>query len=157
MASKLLRCLCVGKLKSPFWKEAASHYAGRLSHWRRLDMTDVRDGDAALPPAQRIHLEGQRILEALTPQDVPLVLDEHGQRFTSLQLAELLRQTDAEERGRPCFIVGGAWGLDASVRHRAKLSISLSDMTLPHELARVFLMEQLYRAECILHRTPYHH
>ena len=69
----------------------------------------------------------------------------------------LLRQLDQEARGRACFIVGGAWGLDEAVRGRAYRLISLSAMTLPHELARVVLLEQLYRAECILRKVPYHH
>ncbi|MBO5490818.1 23S rRNA (pseudouridine(1915)-N(3))-methyltransferase RlmH [uncultured Desulfovibrio sp.] len=157
MAGKSLRCVCVGRLKTSFWKEAAAHYADRLSHWRRLELTDVRDGDAALPPGQRNALEGRRILEVLTPQDIPLVLDERGRRLTSPQLADLLRQTDEGGRGRACFIVGGAWGLDEAVLRRADARIRLSDMTLPHELARVVLLEQLYRAECILRKVPYHH
>lgn len=102
-------------------------------------------------------LEGRRILEALAPQDIPLVLDEHGRRYTSPQLAALLLQLDNDARGRACFIVGGAWGLDKSVLQRAHQCISLSDMTLPHELARVVLFEQVYRAECILRKVPYHH
>ena len=117
----------------------------------------MRDGDAALPPDRRNSLEGRRILEALAPQDVPLVLDERGLSLTSPQLAALLGQLDQEARGRACFIVGGAWGLDEAVRGRAYRLISLSAMTLPHELARVVLLEQLYRAECILRKVPYHH
>ena len=154
MAGKSLRCICVGKVKTAFWKEAAAHYAQRLSRWRRLELTEVRDGDAALPPGQRNAVEGRRLLEALRPEDIPFVLDEHGQRHTSSRLADLLRQTDAT--GRPCFIVGGPWGLDPEVLRSAAACISLSDMTLPHELARVVLLEQLYRAETILRNIPYH-
>lgn len=157
MAGKFLRCICVGKLKAPFFRDAATHYAERLSHWRRLVLTNVRDGDAALPATQRNALEGRRILEALTSEDIPFVLDEHGRHFTSQQLAILLRETDTDSLGRACFIVGGAWGLDEAVLRKARLCISLSHMTLPHELARVVLLEQLYRAECILHNVPYHH
>ena len=72
-------------------------------------------------------------------------------------LADLLRQMDHDARGRACFVIGGAWGLDEAVRQRASRCISLSHMTLPHELARVVLLEQLYRAECILRKVPYHH
>ena len=85
------------------------------------------------------------------------MLDEHGQKLSSPQLAALLRRLDQEARGRACFVVGGAWGLDDSVRQRAFKVLSLSDMTLPHELARVVLLEQIYRAECILRKVPYHH
>ena len=147
----------MGKLKTPFWKDAAAHYLTRIKRWRHLEYTETRDGDAALPPDQRNALEGRRIIEALAPQDVALVLDERGEKLTSPQLAALLRQLDQDARGRACFIVGGAWGLDNSVRQRAFKVLSLSDMTLPHELARVVLLEQIYRAECILRKVPYHH
>ena len=147
----------MGKLKTPFWKDAAAHYTTRINRWRRFDLTEVRDGDSALPQDQRNSLEGRRILEALEPQDIPLVLDERGRHYTSPQLAALLQQLDNDARGRACFIVGGAWGLDETVRQRAHQCISLSDMTLPHELARVVLFEQVYRAECILRKVPYHH
>lgn len=147
----------MGKLKTPFWKDAAAHYLTRIKRWRHLEYTEVRDGDAALPPDQRNALEGRRIVEALAPQDVALVLDERGQKLSSPQLAALLRRLDQEARGRACFVVGGAWGLDDIVRQRAFKVLSLSDMTLPHELARVVLLEQIYRAECILRKVPYHH
>lgn len=156
MAKKPLRCLCVGKLKSPFWKEAAAHYLMRLGQWRSLEMTETKDGAAALPPAQRKAEEARRLLGALQSRDVPLALDERGLRLTSPRLAALLRDLD-EGRGRPCFVVGGPWGLDAAVLDSAHAVLRLSDMTLPHELARVLLLEQLYRAECILRNAPYHH
>ena len=118
----------MGKLKTPFWKDAAAHYTTRITRWRKLDITEVRDGDAALPQDQRNALEGRRIIDALEPQDIALVLDERGQHLTSPQLADLLRQMDHDARGRACFIVGGAWGLDDAVRQRASRCISLSHM-----------------------------
>ena len=147
----------MGKIKTPVWKGAAAQYAGRIARWRPLDQTDVRDGDAALPVEQRNALEGKRLLESLQAQDVPIVLDERGSTFTSPELAQCLRQLDDSGRGRPCFIVGGAYGLDDAVRRRAWKCLSLSAMTFPHELARVLLLEQIYRAECILRNVPYHH
>lgn len=152
-----MRCISVGRLKVPFWKDAAAHYLARIKRWRRLDCTEVRDGDATLPPDRRAALEGRRLLEALGPQDIALVLDERGRTFTSFQLADFFRQLDESAQGRICFVLGGAWGLDESVRQRAHTLISLSSMTLPHELARVLLLEQIYRAGCILCRIPYHH
>jgi 23S rRNA (pseudouridine1915-N3)-methyltransferase len=72
-------------------------------------------------------------------------------------LAHLLQKLDNEAQGHVCFVVGGAYGLDNAVRERAARLISLSPMTLPHELARVLLLEQIYRAERILRNSPYHH
>ena len=83
MTGKPLRLLSEGKLKVPFRKAAAAHYSQRINRWRRLECVEVRDGDPALPQAQRNELEGRRLLEALGPQDVPLVLDERGITMTA--------------------------------------------------------------------------
>ena len=89
--------------------------------------------------------------------EMPLVLDERGITMTSPQLAQLLQKIDNNAMGRACFIIGGAYGRDEAVRQRAWKLVSLSSMTFPHELARVLLLEQLYRAECIIRKVPYHH
>ena len=157
MAAKACRLVCVGKMKIPFLREGAEHYAGRIGHWRRLVTTEVRDGDAALSPVKRSGQECERILQALEPQDLPIALDGRGESLTSPQLAKFLDECDRNAPGRPCFIIGGPYGLTDAVRAKAWRMLSLSAMTLPHELARLFLLEQLYRAECILHHVPYHH
>lgn len=145
----------MGKLKKTFWKEAAAHYKSRLEHWRRLEIVQVRDAEGQR--LLRNRQEGRLILDALLPGDVPLVLDERGESLSSADMAGLLRYYDQESAGTPCFIIGGAFGLDEAVRARASRLLRLSRMTLPHELVRVFLLEQIYRAECILRNTPYHH
>ncbi len=157
MAAKACRLVCVGKMKMPFLREGAEHYAGRIGHWRRIVTTEVRDGDAALSPEKRSEQECERILQTLEPQDLPIALDGRGESLTSPQLAKLLDACDQNASGRPCFIIGGPYGLTDAVRSRAHRMLSLSAMTLPHELARLFLLEQLYRAECIRHHVPYHH
>lgn len=157
MAANACRLVCVGKMKMPFLREGAAHYAGRIGHWRRLVTTEVRDGDAALSPEKRSEQECERILQTLEPQDLPIALDGRGESLTSPQLAKLLDACDQNASGRPCFIIGGPYGLTDAVRSRAHRMLSLSAMTLPHELARLFLLEQLYRAECIRHHVPYHH
>ena len=117
----------------------------------------VKDGDAALPVPERNKIEGQRILAALTPQDICICMDERGKAHTSEQFAAFLERLSENATAAPCFIIGGAFGLDESVRTAARHVISLGPMTLPHELARVVLLEQLYRAEAIVRRVPYHH
>ena len=156
MAGNLLRLLCVGKLKTPFWREAAEHYRRRLGRWRRVEVVEVRDGDAALAPAARSAQEGRRLLEALAREAAPVALDEGGETLDSPGLAALLRHCDEAAR-RPVFVIGGPFGLAPEVLAACPRRISLSAMTWPHELARVLLLEQLYRAECILRNIPYHH
>lgn len=117
----------------------------------------VRDAPGKLPPAEKNKKEGEGILAKLKKDDVPIILDEHGDKMTSRELAKQVRRwTDAPNR-RPVFIIGGPFGLSDEVKAAAKGAIRLSDMTLPHELARLVLLEQLYRAGTILRNMPYHH
>lgn len=127
----------------------------RLRRWRTVKETLVKDGDAALPPEERNKMEGRRLLAALSPGDCVVCMDERGTAHASVDFAALLERLS--ESRAPCFVVGGAHGLDQSVRAAARHVISLGPMTLPHELARVVLLEQIYRAEAILRRLPYHH
>lgn len=113
--------------------------------------------DGANEPLKRKKTEGARILSSLSPTDYPIALHESGKEFTSTQFAELLLDCDERLCKRPAFIIGGPYGLDESVLQASRLKLSLSRMTWTHELARVLLLEQLYRAESILHNTPYHH
>ncbi len=117
----------------------------------------LKDGDASLPVPERNAVEGRRILDALSPQDLVVVMDERGKSFTSPQFAQFLQKISDNAATRPCFVLGGAFGLIPEVRAAAKHVICLGPMTLPHELARVVLYEQLYRAEAILRGVPYHH
>lgn len=157
MALKPLRILAVGQLRTAHWKSAAAHYMERLRHWRAVRETLIKDGDAALPLPERNRLEGQRLLAALTPTDCCVCMDERGKSYSSTEFAAFLQRISENNARVPCFVLGGAFGLDPAVREASRHVISLGPMTLPHELARVVLLEQLYRAEAILRRVPYHH
>ena len=157
MTLKPLRIIAVGRRKTPFWKAAAEHYADRILRWRSYTETIIRDGDSALPIVDRNALEGKGILAAVTPADIPVVLDEHGKQFSSRQFSAFLERLSENGSRRPCFIIGGAFGFDPAVKRIAAHTIALGPLTLPHELARVVLLEQLYRAESLLRNIPYHH
>jgi 23S rRNA (pseudouridine1915-N3)-methyltransferase len=157
MSLKPLRIIAVGKLKTPYWQEAATHYLARLKHWRAVEISLLKDGDAALPIAERNELEGRRILAACTPQDTLIIMDERGKSFTSPQFSAFVSHVSENAASTPCFVLGGAFGLSPAVRQAARHVISLGSMTFPHELARVLLLEQLYRAEAICRNVPYHH
>ena len=145
--------MCVGRLKTPYWREACAVYEKRLSRFRRLQVTEVKDAASD----DRVQVETGRLLEALPSSDRLIVLDERGKDLTSPGLAALLDKGDALGQGHMSFVIGGPFGLDQSVRDRAWFLLRLSALTLPHELARVLLMEQLYRAECLRNHVPYHH
>ncbi len=147
----------MGRIRTGYWKDAAGEYAKRIARFRKLAVAEVRDADPSLEPARRSAVEGERILREIGPQDLLLAMDERGEEFSSEGFARFLDKLDRDAQGTPCFVVGGPYGLADGVRERARRLIRLGAMTLPHELARVVLLEQIYRAECLLHRIPYHH
>ncbi len=157
MKLKSLRIIAVGRLKTPFWKAAAEHYTQRIQRWIACMETIIRDGDPALPIVDRNSCESKGILAAITPLDIPIGLDEHGNQFSSRQFSVFLDQLLENTSRRPCFIIGGAFGFDPAVQRIAAHTLALGKLTLPHELARVVLLEQIYRAELLLHHIPYHH
>lgn len=157
MARNPLTIVAIGRVKTAFFKQAAEHYLGRVRNWRDVQEKLLADADSALPPAEKIRLESAKILATLGPSDWPICLDERGEKLTSRAFSSLLLKIGEESGRTPCFIIGGAYGFDDSVRAKARHTLSLGSMTLPHELARVVLYEQIYRAESIARGLPYHH
>lgn len=152
---KPLRIIAIGRLRTSFWAEAAKLYLERLKHWRKIEETILRDANQDLSIIDRNTQEGKRILAVVKPEDIVICLDEKGKSFTSKEFSQFLDSFMPSQR--PCFIVGGAFGLSPEVMASAKHTICLGKMTLPHELARVVLLEQIYRAECISRKIKYHH
>ena len=157
MSLKNLRIVAVGALRGPHWQAAAAHYLERLKHWRRIHEHVVKDADAGLPEAERVRLEGQRLLRCVRADDYLICLDERGKSMSSQAFAAFLQEVSEHSSRTPCFMLGGPFGLAEMVRSQARLVLSLGPMTLPHELARVVLLEQIYRAEAIVRKNPYHH
>lgn len=147
--------ICIGKLKNPLWKAAAEYYLKQIRAWRKLDILELRD--SAAPACERPIKEAAAILAALQAHDLPILLTEKGSAFDSPKFADFLRACDEADKGRPAFIIGGPYGHAENLLRRCPIHLSLSAMTWPHELARVMLLEQLYRAESILRDSPYHH
>ncbi len=156
MALKPLRIISVGALKTAHWKDASAHYNKRLKQWRNVEHLIVKDANQALSIPERNMKEGQKIIATLKPKDYIICLDEHGKTLSSKDFANFLQNLTLQAK-TPCFIIGGAFGLADCVRKTAHYMLSLGPMTLPHELAHVLLLEQIYRAEAILRNIPYHH
>ncbi len=152
---KKLKIISVGRLKTPFWRDAAEHYRQRLQRSCKLEEIEVRDGSAE-PVETRNAQEAEKIIAALTPSDFLIALDERGDALSSKELASYLQHIS--EKGLvPCLAIGGAYGFSEELRQKAGRLLSFGPATLPHELARVVLLEQLFRADCILRGTGYHH
>lgn len=154
---KKIRILAVGKIKTAYWQAAIEQYQKRLRHSFHIEEKIVRDAAPGLLPEARIQEEGTRLLAALAPEDLVICLDERGKQFTSPDFARQLSVFWENATKAPCFVIGGAFGLSQALRDKATLLLSLGAATLPHELARVVLWEQLYRADCLLKGRPYHH
>jgi 23S rRNA (pseudouridine1915-N3)-methyltransferase len=152
-----LRILAVGH-KMPDWIEAGFHeYARRMPNDACIELIEIKPKKrAAGSSAERIQKqEADRILAALPPQPLLIVLDEGGKQLSTAELAKSLDRW-MQDGANPCFVIGGADGLDPSVDGKANLRLGLSRLTLPHGLARVVLAEQLYRCISLLKGHPYH-
>lgn len=152
-----LHLIAVGH-KMPGWINAGyEDYARRMPPDLPLALTEIRPGHrvAGEDGVRARQIEAERILAALPGGAVPVVLDERGAQVTTRELATWLERWRAEGVS-PAFVIGGADGLDDSVKARAGKLLGLSKLTLPHALARVVLAEQLYRAVCIMKGHPYH-
>jgi 23S rRNA (pseudouridine1915-N3)-methyltransferase len=137
-----IRILAVGKVRKAWVQEGVALYLKRLPG---LEVLELRDGGMAR--------EAEAITAALRPEERLVVLTEEGLTFSSPGFAERLEGSGSE---RLAFVIGGADGLDPALKDRASWRLSLSPMTFPHELARLLLLEQLYRAVSIQQGGPYH-
>lgn len=157
MAGRPIHLLCVGKLKHGFIKEGCGLYQSRLEKWRPLTITCVKDADATLPLKKRLSLETESLVQALSKDAISYLLDERGTSYTSQAFASFLARHDQAGIGTLTFLIGGPFGVCETITPHLRGRITLSAFTLPHELARLLLLEQLYRAESILRNAPYHH
>lgn len=153
--------LCVGKIKEKFYRDAIDEYAKRLGKYCRYEIIEVADeqtpdkAGAALEEQIRAR-EAERILAKIRENTLVCTLEIKGKSLTSEQFADWLARAAVDGRGSVCFVIGGSLGLHKSVTDRADFHLSFSDMTFPHQLMRVILSEQIYRAFRIINGQPYH-
>ena len=150
-----LRVLCVGRDRSGLYAPAVEEYAGRLSRLARFELAEVPEARKLAGTPRAREEEGAALLSRLGPRERVVALDERGEELTSRELAERLRRW-LERAQDLTLLVGGSDGLAPEVLDRADERLALSRMTLPHRLARLVLVEQLYRAMTILRGEPYH-
>lgn len=153
--------LCVGKLKEPFYTQAAAEYAKRLSAYCKLSLVELPEERLPKDPSQAqidaaLAREADAIRAKLPPRCGLVALCVEGRMRSSEELAGLF--TDWMNRGEShlVFLIGGSFGLHPSIKAEAGLRLSMSPMTFPHHLARVMLLEQIYRAFKIREGSSYH-
>ena len=152
--------LCVGRLKEAYWRDACGEYLKRLSRYGKPELIEVDDlpepEHASDADRQKImQKEGEALLKRIRSGDHVVALCIDAPQLTSEGLADLLKDRDLQG-GRTVFVIGGSLGLSPQVIARADRKLSMSQMTFPHQLARVMLLEQLYRARKILAGERYH-
>jgi len=150
-----LHLVAVGRVSDPALRAACEEYLGRIRKMWSLEVHEVRSPAGKFPPGERMRREGDRLLATIPPLALSVALTRTGRSESSEKLAQRLAGWQAATRD-VAFVIGGADGLDRRVHQRCEESLSLSTLTLPHELARLVLLEQLYRAGTIRRGTPYH-
>ena len=155
-----INIVAVGSIKEKFFKDAVLEYAKRLSRYVKLNIIEVKDEKtpamaSALEEEKIKEVESERILSKLTNSYV-VALTIDGKKYSSEELAKRMEKYDILSKGNLSFIIGGSLGLHKSVIDRADEKLSFSEMTFPHQLMRVILLEQIYRAYRIRNNEPYH-
>lgn len=149
--------VAVGKLKERFWTEAADEYLKRLRAYADVRVVEVSDRDPSrLGDARVLAEEGADVLRALPESAYVIALDSAGKARDSVGIADHLAELGLMGRSSVAFVIGGSLGLAPEVLSRADERLSLGAITLPHNLARVVLLEQVYRAFRIQRGEPYH-
>lgn len=148
--------VAVGKLKEPHFRDAAKEYLKRLKPYATVEIVDVPDRDVTRDETRAIAEEGKGVLKALPDDAYVIVLDIEGKQLSSEQFADRIGDLGLQGRSRIAFVIGGAAGLSADVLARADERISFGKITLPHQMARIVLLEQVYRAFRIMRGEPYH-
>ena len=149
----------VGKTTTPYLREGIDMYLSRLKHYIPVETSiipDIKTTKTITEQAQK-EREGEAMLQMLQPGDRLILLDERGKRMTSREFSQSIERHMNSGCKRVVYAVGGPYGFSQKVYDRADGKLSLSDMTFPHEMVRLFFAEQLYRAMTIMRGEPYHH
>lgn len=142
--------ISVGKKHDPALADSINDFTSRISHYAPIDWKLIASDQSA-------EAEGKSILNALDERDFIILLDEQGKEIDSEGLSKMLDTRLNASTHRLAFIIGGAYGVSESVKSRANSTIALSKLTFPHQLVRLLLAEQVYRAFTILKGEKYHH
>ncbi len=153
--------ICVGKIKEKFYRDAIDEYAKRLSRYCKLEINELADektpdGCSEAMEEQIKNKEGERILNALKGDEYLISLAIEGKKMDSVVFGEKINNLGIQGKSHIAFVIGGSLGLDKRVLNKSDMLLSFSDMTFPHQLMRVVLLEQVYRGYRIVNGEPYH-
>lgn len=150
----MIKIICVGKLKEQYLKDAVLEYSKRLSKYTKLEIIEINDvnvGDVS----SILKKESEGILKYIDSKDYVITLEIEGKKLTSQELAQKIDDIFIHH-SNITFVIGGSYGLIEEIKNRSNMSLSFSDLTFPHQLFRVMLLEQIYRAFKINNHEEYH-
>jgi len=150
----MIKLIVVGSIKEKYLKDAIDEYKKRISKYTNIEIIEVKD-EGIVEETKAIKLEEEKINKHINDRDYIVTLEIEGKQFTSIEFAEKINDIMIENSNLT-FIIGGSYGLSDNLKRRAKLHLSFSKMTFPHQLFRVLLLEQIYRAYKINNNESYH-
>lgn len=157
-----INIICIGKIKEKYFTDAISEYAKRLSLFCKFSVVELSEEriKSNTPNQSQINeviaAEGKRIMQKISPSDCVVAMCIEGKLMSSEELSKLIDNASVSGKSTIDFIIGGSYGLDESVKKRADVRLSMSRMTFPHQMARMILSEQIYRAYEISTNGKYH-
>lgn len=156
-----VQIVCIGKLKEKYWQDGIEEYSKRLGRYCKLTINELKEArlpdKASLKDEEEVKLlEGRSILKSISDDSYVITLEIKGKRLTSPQLAEKIETLAVEGKSDIVFVIGGSLGLSKEVSERANFKLSFSDMTFPHQMMRLILLEQIYRSFKIIKNEAYH-
>nr|WP_072514729.1 23S rRNA (pseudouridine(1915)-N(3))-methyltransferase RlmH [Ndongobacter massiliensis] len=156
-----LEVIVVGTLKERYWKDGVAEYTKRLGAYAQVHIREITEERLSTEPtsaqvAQALEKEAQRIEAALPKSGTVIALCIEGKTYSSPELASALQQWFVAGGGTVSLLIGSSYGLAPSLKQKANVQLSFSELTFPHQLMRLILLEQLYRAFRILNHEPYH-
>lgn len=151
--------ICIGRTKHKFVEDGIEFYLKRISKFAKFSYREISVPGKGLKGSQQdiCRQECELLMKALKGNELLILLDEEGHRFSSGKFAGYLQHLMNTEQRNVVFVIGGAYGFSDEFRKLASTSVSLSSMTFPHQLVRVIFLEQFYRGLAILANDPYHH
>ena len=151
-----IKLISISRQEENFVKEGCSYYFNKLKHYCTFEEKLIK---APKENSRQLQLTTEAVLiqKEISGVDMVVLLDENGKQFSSIQLSEFISKKQSTSVKQIVFVIGGAYGFDESLHQSVKTKISLSLLTLPHQLAKLLFTEQLYRAFTILRNEKYHH
>ena len=150
----MIKIITVGSLKEKYLKDAIEEYTKRIKRYTNLEIIEVKD-EGLVEESKAIFLEGEKIKKNISDKDYIITLEIEGKEFDSVEFSKKIDQIQIEN-SNITFIIGGSYGLSDELKSKSKLNLSFSKMTFPHQLFRVMLLEQIYRAYKIINNEKYH-